>query len=99
MRRKSKRRNYIIIIYNQIERKKLNYLKKRKGTMSNELDTIKQELVKEKQLSNFYHHLYEKEHAKNEELHAALLDLRKKCEKWYNSTEMEEEMLVNKVRL
>ncbi len=67
--------------------------------MSNELDTIKQELAKEKQLSNFYHHLYEREHAKNEELHAALLDLRKKCEKWYNSTEMEEEMLVNKVRI
>ncbi len=65
--------------------------------MSSELEQLKSELAREKQQTNHYKRLYEEEKAENHHLHDVLNDLRKKCEKWYNSTEMEEEMLVNKV--
>ena len=65
--------------------------------MNNEFEAITKELNKQKQRADFYKKVYDEEKLRNENLHSALIDLRKKCEKWYNSTEMEEEMIVNKV--
>ena len=66
--------------------------------MNKEMATVRTEKIKEKQRSDsYYKQLYEEEKLKNENLHHALMDLRKKCEKWYNSAEMEEELIVNKV--
>lgn len=67
-------------------------------TINEEAENLRKELRKEKKRTDFYKNLYEEEKLRNEHLHNALLDLRKRCEKWYNSTEMEEEMIVNKVQ-
>lgn len=62
------------------------------------LKSLQSELQQQKAESAYYRQKFEEERLKNEELHETLGELRKKFEKLYNSTEMEEEMIVNKVR-
>jgi predicted aminopeptidase len=66
--------------------------------MSNQVQRTKEDLEREKQSTEYYKKKFEEERLRNQDLHEALADLRQKCEKWYNSAEMEEEMIVNKAR-
>lgn len=65
--------------------------------MNDEVKHLKEELAQEHQKALYYKQKYEDQKVENQNLHEALADLRRKVEKWHNSAEMEEEMIVNKV--